>query len=94
MANVEYFSFLGFRLLEIGFSFSIVSKVAFVGSVIMFFFVWFGAFAAYAVYYVNYGKLARYFLINMYRFPSSYVIMTLLHGVRPFLKGLAHALFY
>lgn len=94
MANVEYFSFLGFRLLEIGFSFSIASRVAFIGSVVMFFFVWFGAFAAYAVYYVNYGKLARYFLINMYRFPSSYVIMTLLHGVRPFLKGLAHALFY
>jgi hypothetical protein len=60
----------------------------------MFFFVWFAAFAAYGIYYVSYGKLGRYFLNNLYRFPSSYVIMTFLYGVRPFLKGFTHALFY
>ena len=45
-------------------------------------------------YYYQYVKLARYFLSNMYRFKSSYVLMTITYGLRPFLKGLVHAVFF
>ena len=30
----------------------------------------------------------------MYRFKSSYVLMTLTYGCRPFFKGLVHAMFF
>ena len=49
---------------------------------------------SYLAYYYQYGKLARYFLSNMYRFKSSYVLMTVVYGVKPFLKGAVHALFF
>ena len=39
-------------------------------------------------------KLARYFLSNMYRFKTSYILMTVTFGVRPFLKGIVHALLF
>ena len=60
----------------------------------VFFCTTFLSFSSYALYYSLYGKLARYFLVNMYRFPSSYALMIILYGVRPFLKGVVHALFY
>ena len=49
---------------------------------------------SYLGYYYQYGKHARYFLSNMYRFPSSYVLMTFVFGFRPFCKGVVHALFF
>ena len=52
------------------------------------------AICSYLGYYYQYGKYARYFLSNMYRFPSSYVLMTFVFGFRPFLKGVVHALFF
>ena len=60
----------------------------------MFFFVVVGAFASYLLYYQEYGKLAKYFLVNMFRFPSSYTLMIIVYGVKPFLKGAVHALMY
>ena len=42
----------------------------------------------------RYGKLARYFLSNLFRFPSSYVLMIFNFGLKPFLKGLIHSIFY
>lgn len=60
----------------------------------MFFFVVVGAFARYLLYYQEYGKLAKYFLVNMFRFPSSYTLMIIVYGVKPFLKGAVHALMY
>ena len=45
-------------------------------------------------YYYQYGKFGRYFLANMYRFKSSYLLMTILFGTRPFLKGIVHAFFF
>ena len=62
--------------------------------IVMFFLVTLAAFASYLWYYKEYGKLARYFLVNMFRFPSSYKLMILLYGVRPFLKGTIHALMF
>ena len=49
---------------------------------------------SYIGYYYQYGKFARYFLSNMYRFPSSYVLMSFVYGARPFFKGVVHALFF
>ena len=60
----------------------------------MFFFVTIAAFASYTFYYSQYQKLARYFLCNMFRFPSSYYLMSILYGAKPFLKGAVHALMY
>ena len=60
----------------------------------MFFLVFVGSFTIYGHYYAVYRKMARYFLVNMFRFPSSYYLMTLCFGVRPFLKGAIHALLY
>ena len=71
-SNIEYFTFLGLRCLGIPFSFSCPSKWLLILAVTMFFLVVFTAFISYALYYCWYGKLARYFLVNMYRFPSSY----------------------
>jgi hypothetical protein len=85
---------LGFRALTIPFSFDHGSKWLLVLAVIMFFLSTFSAFSSYAIYYSSYKKLARYFLANMYRFPTSYALMIILYGVRPFLKGSVHALFY
>ena len=62
--------------------------------IVMFFLVVLAAFGCYFWYYREYGKLARYFLVNMFRFPSSYGLMILLYGVRPFLKGTIHALMF
>ena len=62
--------------------------------IVMFFLVLLAAFASYLWYYREYEKLARYFLVNMFRFPSSYKLMILLYGVRPFLKGTIHALMF
>jgi hypothetical protein len=93
-SNIEYFTFLGLRSLGIPFSFSCPSKWLLILAATMFFLVVFTAFISYALYYCWYGKLARYFLVNMYRFPSSYALMIFLYGIRPFMKGLAHALFH
>jgi hypothetical protein len=92
--NVEYLSFLGWRALNIPFSFSFVCKGLLVFTLVMFFIVVISVFCTYLFYYSWYGKFARYFLVNLYRFPSSYLLMTILYGFRPFLKGTAHALFY
>lgn len=49
---------------------------------------------SYFLYYCEYGKLARYFLANLFRFPSSYGLMIITYGIRPFLKGAIHGLLY
>ena len=38
--------------------------------------------------------MAKYFLSNMYRFKTSYILMTITFGLRPMLKGMIHALLY
>lgn len=93
-SNIEYFTFLGFRALGIPFSFNFPSKCLLVFSLLVFFCSVITTFCSYFLYYCCYGKLARYFLLNMYRFPSSYALMMFLYGLRPFMKGMAHAIFY
>ena len=63
-------------------------------TIVMFFLVIMATFASYGFYYYEYIKLAKYFLSNMFRFRTSYVLMTLMYGVRPFLKGAIHALLF
>ena len=43
---------------------------------------------------MKYKKLARYFLVNLYRFPKSYILMVIVYSIRPFLKGCIHSLLY
>ena len=76
------------------FSFSIVSTCFKVLTILFLFVVAGCALCSYWAYYCQYGKLGRYFLSNMYRFKSSYLLMTLTFGIRPFSKGLVHAMFF
>ena len=92
--NAEFFTFLGFRSLTTSMSFDFTSKMLVVLGILMFLLVTVGSFSSYAIYYAKYKKLARYFLVNMFRFPSSYCLMTICYGVKPFLKGAVHALLY
>ena len=92
--NVEYFSFLGFRSFDTSFSANFPSKFFILLGILMMFFVLIGSAASYFIYYSEYGKLARYFLVNLLRFPSSYALMVIMYGFRPFLKGAIHAVLY
>ena len=76
------------------FSFNFSCKLFNAFSIIFLFITFICMTSSYTIYYHRYRKLARYFLANMYRFPSSYVLMTIVYGVKPFLKGVVHALFY
>ena len=99
--NIEYFAFLGIRTMETMFSFSFSSKAINGFFIVFVFIVFMTALTSYSFYLrqytpfnCRYGKLARYFLSNLYRFPSSYVLMTIQYGTRPLLKGLIHVIFY
>ena len=92
--NIEYFTFLGFRTFSVPQSYNFINKLLNGSTSLFFFLLLFCVFGSYALYYYCYRKLARYFLINMYRFPSSYILMTITYGVRPFLKGLIHGIFF
>ena len=92
--NVEMFTFLALRNCLTPYSFDLPSKLLQVLMLVMFFLVVLASYASYFLYYQQYRKLARYFLVNMFRFPSSYALMVVLYGLRPFLKGAVHALLY
>lgn len=92
--NVQYFAFLGFRSLDTSFSTNFPFKLLIALGIIMLFFTLLASTMSYFIYYVQYSKLARYFLVNMFRFPSSYALMIVMYGIRPFMKGAAHAFLY
>ena len=93
--NVEFFSFLGFRsLTKISFAFNFISKLMINLGIVMMFITVIGAVSSYFVYYYRYKKLAKYFLVNMFRFPSSYGLMIVVYGLQPFFKGAIHAILY
>lgn len=92
--NVELFTFLAFRSFDIPFRLDYSDKWVLVLAILMFFLVCVFAIAAYPLFYWHYGKLGRYFLVNMFRFPSSYWLMAVLYGFRPLLKGAFHASLY
>lgn len=92
--NIEFFTFLGLRSLDTMFSFNFSTKALNAFSIIFIFIIISCVAYSYLLYYYKYGKLARYFLVNMFRFRSSYVLMIITYGVRPFLKGVIHAMFF
>lgn len=92
--NIEFFTFLSFRSVNTMFSYDISSKLMNIVPVIFLFIVFSYVVYSYLFYYYKYGIMARYFLVNMYRFQSSYVLMIVTFGVRPFLKGVVHAMLY
>ena len=92
--NIEYFTFLTLRNFQTPFSFNIESKLLQVLVILMFFLVTLTVFCSYSLYYYDYRKLAKYFLCNLFRFKSSYVLMIIMYGVRPLLKGTLHALLF
>ena len=94
VGNVQFFTFLTFRNFLTPFSIDLPSKLLQVLNILIFFIVIMATFASYSRYYTEYGKLAKYFLANMFRFKTSYVLMTISYGLRPFLKGVIHALLY
>ena len=94
VGNIELFTFLALRNCHTVFSSDITTRLMQALMILMFFIVFVSTFASYPWYYVQYQNLAKYFLANMFRFPSSYVLMSVIYGVRPFLKGAIHALLY
>ena len=92
--NIQLFTFISFRAVNTMFSFNFSTKAFNAFSIIFLFLTFMCVVSSYTLYYHSYKKLARYFLSNMYRFPSSYALMTIIFGVKPFLKGLIHAVFY
>lgn len=93
-SNIQFFTFLAFRNFFTPFSFNLDCKLLQLVGILMLVLVIIGTFSSYAVYYSEYGKLAKYFLCNMFRFKSSYVLMMITYGVRPFLKGITHSILY
>ena len=93
-SNIEYFTFLGFRSLGTAFSLDFPSKCLIAFGIFMFFLSVLGMGCSYFIYFIQYRKLARYFLVNLFRFPSSYGLMMIIYGLRPFIKGAIHSLFY
>lgn len=94
VGNVEFFTFLAFRNFLTPFSLDIPSKLLQILAILILLIVILAAFASYSHYYNEYEKLAKYFLCNMFRFKSSYALMVIAYGARPFLKGVIHALMY
>ena len=94
MGNIEFFTFLAFRNFLTPFSLDLSSKLLQVLTILILLLVVLAAFTSYSHYYSEYGKLAKYFLCNMFRFKSSYALMIITYGARPFLKGIIHALMY
>ena len=90
--NLEYLTFIAFRDVSASFNFAI--KMLLLMAIVMLFLVVLGATMSYFLYYIKYGKLAKYFLVNLFRFPSSYGLMLIMYGMRPFLKGAVHAILY
>ena len=92
--NIEYFTFIGFRSLDTSFSFNFFSRMLVFLGIIMLFFTMIGSTVSYFIYYAHYKTMARYFLVNLFRFPSSYALMIIMYGLRPFLKGVVHAVLF
>ena len=92
--NIEFFTFLGFRNFKTMFHFDIASKLLVTLNMLMFFLTLIVTFHSYFHYYSEYGRLAKYFLANMFRFPSSYALMIIVYGLKPFAKGIIHAMLY
>ena len=91
---VEQLTFLGFRNIQVSFSFSLAGKMMQVLGIFMLFLIVLAVASSYFLYLYKYGKLAKYFLANLFRFPSSYALMIIMYGIRPFLKGVSHAILY
>ena len=92
--NVEFFTFLAFRNCLTPYSFDAPSQLLQVLMVLMFFLTVVASFCSYFWYFREYREKAKYFLVNMFRFPSSYGLMIVVYGAKPFLKGSIHALMY
>ena len=94
VGNIELFTFLALRNCQTSFSSDLTTRLMQVLMILLFFIIVVSTFSSYPWYYAQYRKLAKYFLSNMFRFPSSYNLMVILYGFRPFLKGVVHALLY
>lgn len=92
--NIQFFTFIGFRTILVFIQFNFATKTMNAFNVFFIFIIIVCVTCSYTFYYYKYEKLARYFLVNMYRFQSSYLLMIICYGVRPFLKGLMHAILY
>ena len=75
-SNIEFFTFLGFRNFHTMMSFNFTHKVYLSLMIFFMFFVIIFAFGGYFLLYYFYGKLAKYFLDNLYRIEGAFFMMT------------------
>ncbi len=92
--NIEFFTFIICRSIQVMVNFNFTTKLFNTLTILLGFILIICVIGSYAFYYFQYRKLGRYFLYNMYRFPSSYLLMIICDGIKPFLKGLVHAMLY
>lgn len=90
-SNIEFFTFLAFRNFHTMFSFDFSNKLYLAAMIFFVYFVVLFAVAGYFLMYYLYGKLAKYFLDNLYRIRGSFFMMTFIYGLRPFFKGVIHS---
>ena len=76
------------------FSFNFTHKVYLSFFLLFMFFVVLFAVGGFFLMYYLYGKLAKYFLDNLYRIKGAFFLMTYIYGLRPFLKGIIHSELY
>ena len=93
-SNIELFTFLGFRNFHTMFSFNFAHKVYLSLMLFFMFFVVLFAVGGFFLMYYLYGKLAKYFLDNLYRIKGAFFLMTYVYGLRPFVKGVIHSELY
>lgn len=94
LANCDKITFLMFRNFQALFSFNFASK-----SVQSLFIVFSGLFflqivCLHFIYRINYNKLHRYFLSNMFRKRGSFQLSIIRFVFKPFVIGIVHAVLY
>ena len=92
--NVEVFVFVLLRTFLIAFSVEFINKVIIAVSAVFGFLFVLYTIAIYHIYKHLYERLSKYYLNNLFRFGSSFVLMTLIYGFRPLFRGIVHALLY
>lgn len=91
--NVQYFSFLSFSSYFFVHFENPAYKLDSIFCIIYSFYLIIYSFCFPYFCRLAYKKLSRYFIDNLFRIKGCYLVMTLVYGVRPLLRGFAHTFY-
>lgn len=89
--NTAYITYLAFNQMMMGFSFNFADKIWFCFCVFFFGIVFIYSICFFLITDYHYGKLAQYFIHEMFRTFPCLCILTVKITVRGFLKGVVHS---